>query len=1016
MNFHKESIGTVGWGCGEASALQLASVNESGTMRLFQLNPLQKQEPFVAIGEANIGRLASTLIWSEPAAFETGLLGVASTDGFFSLFDVKAVCEGKDAELGKAEVGGVVAGEFCPSKPACFLLGGDGAIVVDCEKDFANPAITRLSDATEKITSVSWNKGKAVPHILAYSLDVGRINVFDLKMKKVVSSFKDLHEHAGRRVHASWNPNNPLQLAAAFDDAESAVQIWDLRNAKAPVKRLNTGVTVCLDWSPFKTGTLLLAGEKGHFVELNYETDESRKFSKPNFDTSFARFLPRVEDSFYAVSHSNELEVFCEEKKLKSIAFKTLPKSSTPQPAAIPIGHKLLYVPNKAEPFVRIIGEEPNPRLFSLAAAVREDLSNSQVVADHFRQNHDPATMGLILNSEKQTEEKLDLVGLCAEDIIRAVEHINSTSYSKKEDPSKKNKKFKAVSETEMLDFFSELAQEKEKTPNEHMIEAAAEDVERIELHMNHNFKKGFEKLMRECLILNLPEAAVDCAIRANRIFEAFAIANNYPVQRDALIARISAKVAAAASADVTNMLKLTTLNADSPAVSSCFAPAEWKEMAAFVIKKARSAKERETGLQHVIDKLAEEESLWQEYLHALLLANKFELFLEQLLKSYNGSFDSMLSFFELALLIYTKTKIKPKGAVFTNMLHSLCSLLIEIDRSSACYALLTLFGDDTNDKLLYLKYNVYYCFEEELKPLFAEPTQLNKKNFNFPLRKKKGLESSMKKERNAPGAPPVMAKPAPARPPEPTPDDTHARPVPVSNPFSTKPAKPEAPKMTPVTPNIPVTTPSAPATAPVKAAPVRPNIPVPPPKMANPPAVRTPVMAPPPSMPPAFQPKPEVAHPHPPADSQSFPPSASHVPVPPPPPKRTVPPPPPKAVPPPPPSISHPHPPALKFKYDAKKTEEVIEFIKRGPSFVSEIEKNPQKAKEMVDSLTHLEHTITAGSLPNTVFDGFLKLVELMGEDKIDEAKSLSNILGTQLQGEDLKTLSTIKRFLSVL
>lgn len=55
-----------------------------------------------------------------------------------------------------------------------------------------------------------------------------------------------------------WNPKIPTQIAVAFDNENSGVQIWDLRNNKSPYKVLNNmGKVNTIDWNMNETSQIL---------------------------------------------------------------------------------------------------------------------------------------------------------------------------------------------------------------------------------------------------------------------------------------------------------------------------------------------------------------------------------------------------------------------------------------------------------------------------------------------------------------------------------------------------------------------------------------------------------------------------------------------------------------------------------------------------------------------------------------------------------------------------------------
>lgn len=125
-------------------------------------------------------------------------------------------------------------------------------------------------------SSISWNKSKAVQHILAAAQDNGRVHIIDLKLKKSICSFDDGKSNlCEREINMVWNPKIPTQIAVAFDQEESGLQIWDLRNNKTPYKIINQfGKVNSIDWSQTSPSQILFSSKKmGEVFLYNYESN-----------------------------------------------------------------------------------------------------------------------------------------------------------------------------------------------------------------------------------------------------------------------------------------------------------------------------------------------------------------------------------------------------------------------------------------------------------------------------------------------------------------------------------------------------------------------------------------------------------------------------------------------------------------------------------------------------------------------------------------------------------------------
>jgi protein transport protein SEC31 len=115
------------------------------------------------------------------------------------------------------------------------------------------------------VTCIAWNK--KVPHILASCTAAGETNIWDLRQKRTVLSFRDSSHQNSRATGLAWNPLVSTQIVVTY--ANPNPEIWDLRKSMAPKLKLegghHTGV-LSVSWCPHDSQLLLTAGEDGRAV------------------------------------------------------------------------------------------------------------------------------------------------------------------------------------------------------------------------------------------------------------------------------------------------------------------------------------------------------------------------------------------------------------------------------------------------------------------------------------------------------------------------------------------------------------------------------------------------------------------------------------------------------------------------------------------------------------------------------------------------------------------------------
>lgn len=121
---------------------------------------------------------------------------------------------------------------------------------------------------------MDWNK--KVAHILATGSTGGFVTVWDVKLKKANLT---LNNYGRKTVSAvSWDPDVPTRLVTAIPTEQNPlVLVWDLRNSNAPEKTLqghDQGV-LSLSWCAQDSDILLSCGKDNRTIAWNPHTGET---------------------------------------------------------------------------------------------------------------------------------------------------------------------------------------------------------------------------------------------------------------------------------------------------------------------------------------------------------------------------------------------------------------------------------------------------------------------------------------------------------------------------------------------------------------------------------------------------------------------------------------------------------------------------------------------------------------------------------------------------------------------
>ena len=1093
MTYQKNNLGLVSWYESTTDPFLLCKGSlfgeESSTgLGLYRFDPFNKSQPLTTMGSFETGISFNCINWSDSLPqTNKGVITAGLQDGSLLLIDPDVLIKdhmenkktGEDCVLTSFELyetGEFYCMEYNKFKSTLLATGGKDLYIVNFDRSYEDPDIfcPGLSGnyGGSIITSLSWNKTKGVQHILATSFDNGRIDIFDFKLKKSIFSFGDGKENVkNREVNLAWSSIIPTQLAVAFDDADSGVQIWDLRNNKAPVKILNgdkVGRAHSLNWSGRQKNLILCADKEGNFVEYNNETDEYTSVANEGFQTLYTRFVPTFDDAFYSVSYEGNLYINTKSgEEIQDLALKNVPfwlqNDSGCHVTANGSG-VVGVTQNESQVFYEFnIVKDDSASLSPLEEKMKtigDDLTSSRRDPSALVEkmlssgDYDSSLLRLIKQSGLSETEKLSALDINLEAYLKNTEKITGYSYSNQpkvveKRNSKQNKVFAEMNEDDALDFFTGLAQENEKqetevTETENKTstfgiyeEPKAEDLNRINYDLNRNWQRGLESYIKKNIIMNNYEGAIDCALKANRIFEAFMIAYSHPHDREKyfeyLIERFSIQNK---DSFLQNFLQPLTQK-DYGSILESLDPEEWRDALTFIVKNIENEAERKQFYNKLIDKL-NNNGQKTAALYIDLFCDNFDGFVNGLVEETVASPDNyslLLKNIQLIYLLKLKGKIDNTNERVQKLLVKLVNAFVDKMFIPTAYELLEVLGNDNDDKILIYKNQLYNAYKNDLV-FFQPPKALKMFNFTFPK------PSRPKPVTTKPKTKPGLSKPNPFRqktdhnkpvnifggskkplvqPPKPK--ITHVQPKPVRPGFN--PGFKQKPKVVPPFSNQPgLVKPPLSKKMPVPIPPInnrlkeqqtehminKPtpmNVPKPPMKK---PVVQNKIMKPvkPPTKklmptPPVHQPKAQ-----PPRHNQPVP-KANPVPPGPGLMKKPVPPP-----------AKKPAFPPRKIQEvyvpDRNLLDEIQDFISKTPGFIAQLENDAFKADQMKKSLDNMFSLASNGGFDENTFNEIYQVINSISENDLNKANAVLKSLSLKADRRLTVAVETLSKFVAAL
>ncbi|KAF2658388.1 hypothetical protein K491DRAFT_776374 [Lophiostoma macrostomum CBS 122681] len=259
-----------------------ADFSNDTTLELWELN-LDASEQGVElqpVATINADSRFNDIAWGQPSEqHPKGIIAGALDSGALVLWDAEKLRTGaSDALIEQIDkhTGPVQAIQFNPFRPHILAsAGAKGELYVhDLDDQSKSFRLGKAGANPDEYTSLDWNK--KVAHILATGSSGGFVTVWDVRQKKENLT---LNNYGRKPVSAvSWDPEVPTRLVTAIPtDQHPLVLVWDLRNSNAPEKTLqghDQGV-LSLSWCIQDNDILLSCGKDNRTIAWNPHTGET---------------------------------------------------------------------------------------------------------------------------------------------------------------------------------------------------------------------------------------------------------------------------------------------------------------------------------------------------------------------------------------------------------------------------------------------------------------------------------------------------------------------------------------------------------------------------------------------------------------------------------------------------------------------------------------------------------------------------------------------------------------------
>lgn len=461
---------------------------------------------------------------------------------------------------------------FCPSKPSLLAAASNEVLILNVEQAMTtrnsdeytfSPGQTPENAEGSMVASIAWNP--KVQHIFAAVSTNGATAIWDLRTTKLLFDVSDPNYY--KRVECTgieWNPEIPTQFVLSYDDDQAPfLQVWDLRYAEKPLKdmRAHTQGITSLSWCPDDSALLMSCDRGGRGVIWNFKTGEQVSDFTTLPSTICSEWVPQHYGLVSFLSQSGQLEVKSifepsldtRETVVRTTASKLRPEApqahsyapkwlSTRGGACFSMNGTLVAFSEKS---TNILIRKPildtadlKQRLAPLKAFASqgEYLQLTEHLA-HTAPESERLELSMLAAQlqSKSSSAILEALGFDPAKITKETEKFTGKKKTKLEE--KKVKRVDPIasftsermSENEVEDFFNSAGQQpkavnKPESPKQTQAFEFKQTVSET-ISRNSNWDEGGERLIKENLLINNLESAIDCALACGRTAEALIIA-----------------------------------------------------------------------------------------------------------------------------------------------------------------------------------------------------------------------------------------------------------------------------------------------------------------------------------------------------------------------------------------------------------------------------------------------------------------------------------------------------------
>jgi protein transport protein SEC31 len=722
--------------------------SEQGYLRTYSMDLTNPGQMFTLSNEVLLEEKFSCMAWGNHfnSSLGLGLVAGGMCDGSLMLWEAGAHVLPSE-EYGDGMVCNMTlygpnefnCMEFNSYKKELLATGGSDVYIVNMEKSIEDPEVFCPNSKKEPhpITSVSWNKNKTVPHILASGSANGVINVWDLKVKRSTFSFRDKSQETGRDVKIAWNPNISSQIAVSFDDSkEIGIQIWDLRNSKAPVTILKDAHKSArinsLSWSTTDANLILSADRNGVVVCHDYKTGEVVLQETLKADISQVAWVPTLPSLFTVQDIEGNVRVHTTDNEMmKKISTTHAPKWMKNQSCVTTTMNQAIFYKENPSQLSKIIVQQSSKTSTQTALSTLADLVSSNDINEYISHYSKSSKdlWAMIQNHIKSDEEILQSLGFDPEEITTKTETLTGKSHKKQrervESKARLNFEFTDMTEHQAEDFFNQLS----KNPDEQQTSEKGTyfngniKEEEIIVRRNENWDAGIEDLIRRNLFVGNFHGAIDCAIKAGRVDHAFLIAYSQPDHPE-LMGAAAEGIALMNSDPVSKLLQNVIENTCEDLIDQ-YELSRWKEICAFIISQYS---DRRTELFKLLgDRLEKEKKIDEALIVCLISRNYSHLFeiLKNGVRSKKGT-DLEASLIQTFTILYAINSVANRMTMDLEVQKNLirfAHLTIENEHFSLGLRFLEELGDQKLEQIAFIKNCIYFANESSLSIAHQPPT-----------------------------------------------------------------------------------------------------------------------------------------------------------------------------------------------------------------------------------------------------------------------------------------------------